>query len=173
MPVVTLSLYVHAPPERCFDLSRSIDLHLRSAAHTGEQAVAGVTSGLIGMGQEVTWRARHLGVMQHLTSRIVAYDRPWHFRDAQVRGAFRRFDHDHRFEAQGDGTRMTDVFDYDAPFGIAGRAAERLFLTAYLHRFLARRNADIKAVAESDEWRAYLPPTNEILERGGPRRVDR
>lgn len=164
MPTITLAVFVHAPPERCFDLSRSIDLHLRSAVQTGERAVAGVTSGLIGMGQEVTWRARHLGVVQHLTSRIVAYDRPWHFRDAQVRGAFRRFDHDHRFTAEGDGTRMTDVFDYDAPLGIAGRVAERLFLTAYMRRFLTRRNAGIKAVAESGEWRSYLPSDDEILD---------
>ena len=164
MPTITLTTFVHAPPERCFDLSRSIDLHLRSAAQTGERAVAGVTSGLIGMGQQVTWRARHLGVVQHLTSRIVAYDRPWHFRDVQVRGAFRRFDHDHRFQAEGDGTRITDVFDYEAPFGIAGRVAERLFLTAYMPRFLAGRNAEIKAVAECGEWRAYLPSTHEKLD---------
>lgn len=160
MPIITLSLFVEAPPERCFDLARSIDLHMRSTAETQERSVGGVTTGLIGLGQEVTWEARHFGVRQRLTSRIMAYDRPRHFRDSQVRGAFRRFDHDHHFEAEGRGTRMTDTFDYAAPLGPLGWLAERLFLTAYLRRFLAERNAVVKAVAESGEWRQYLEPSS-------------
>ena len=156
MPIITLTLHVDAPPERCFDLARSIDLHQRSTAGTGERAVGGVTAGLIGAGDVVTWEARHFGVRQRLTSRITAYDRPRHFRDSQVAGAFRRFDHDHRFEPDGAGTRMTDVFDFDAPLGPLGWLAERLFLTAYMRRFLASRNAVVKDVAESDAWRAYL-----------------
>jgi ligand-binding SRPBCC domain-containing protein len=156
MPVIELATHIAAPPARCFDLVRSIDLHSRSLAHTGERAVAGRTSGLIGPGETVTWHARHLGVWQRLTSRITAYDRPHHLRDSMVRGAFRRFDHDHRFEAAPGGTLLRDRFDYDAPLGPLGRLAEAAFLTAYMRRFLDGRNAVIKRVAESDEWREYL-----------------
>ena len=159
MARIELSYRIAAPPERCFDLSRSIDLHRVSTAATGEEAVGGVTSGLIGPGEEVTWRARHLGVRRTLTTRIVSFDRPRHFRDSMVRGAFRRFDHDHFFEPDGDGTLMRDVFDYHAPGGPIGRLAERLFLTRYMRRFLDERNRVVKQVAESDGWRAYLPPT--------------
>ena len=49
------------PRERLFDLARSIDAHVESQLAAGEQAVGGVTSGLIGEGQEVTWQARTLG----------------------------------------------------------------------------------------------------------------
>jgi hypothetical protein len=47
--VVTLTeiTLIHAPVGRCFNLSRSIDLHKASTARTGEQAIAGVTAGLI------------------------------------------------------------------------------------------------------------------------------
>ena len=157
MPRIVVVMYVEAPPERCFDLARSIDLHVRSTGRTGERAMGGVTTGLIGLGQEVTWRARHFGVWQHLTSRITAYDRPRHFRDSQVRGAFARFDHDHVFEPCGSGTLMRDVFDYRAPLGPLGWLAERLFLTAYMRRFLAARDRVIKDVAEGEGWRAVLP----------------
>lgn len=158
MPVLRIVTHINAPAERCFDLARSIDLHSRSTVGTGERAVAGVTTGLIGDGQEVTWRARHFGVWQTLTSRITACDRPRHFRDVQIRGIFARLEHDHHFEPDGaGGCRMTDVFDYDAPLGPLGRLAERLFLSAYLRRFLEERNAVVKAVAESaDEWQRYL-----------------
>lgn len=156
MPIIELSTRIRAPIERVFDLSLSIDLHLASTAQTGEEAVAGVTSGLIGLGQEVTWRARHLGVRQQLTTRITRFDRPRHFRDSMVRGAFRRFDHDHSFTSTPEGTEMRDRFDYTAPFGPLGRLADALFLERYMRRLLEERNRVIRSAAESDEWRKYL-----------------
>lgn len=154
-----LSTRIQAPVERCFDLARSIDLHLDSTAKTGERAVAGVTSGLIGQGEQVTWRARHLGVWQNLTSRITSFDRPAHFRDSMVEGAFARFDHDHFFDEDGKSSEvcvMRDVFDFDSPFGPLGRLVDRAFLDGYMRNLLLERNELIRAVAESDRWKKYL-----------------
>jgi ligand-binding SRPBCC domain-containing protein len=159
MPRIEFSVFVAAPRSRCFDLARSIELHMASTGSTGERAVAGRTSGLIGDGESVTWRARHFGVWQELTSAIVQYERPDHFRDSMVRGAFARFDHDHFFVHDRDGTIMREVFDYHAPFGPLGVLVERLFLTRYMRRFLWERAQVIKRVAESEEWRRYLPST--------------
>jgi ligand-binding SRPBCC domain-containing protein len=156
MPRIALTTMIHAPPDRCFDLSRSIDLHVTSARQTSERAVGPITSGLLGLGDEVTWSARHFGVRQTLTSRITAFDRPHHFRDSMVRGAFRRFDHDHFFVARGEETEMRDVFDFESPLGALGQLADALVLRHYLLRFLERRNEEIKRVAESDAWRAML-----------------
>lgn len=157
MPRITLTTHIRAPIDRVFDLSRSIDLHAVSTAHTGEKAVAGVTRGLINLNEEVTWRAKHFGVWQRLTSRITAFDRPTHFRDSQVRGAFRRFDHDHFFRTLDDGTtELRDVFDFDAPLGFLGQLANWLFLTRYMTAFLATRNRAIKAAAEGESWRDFL-----------------
>lgn len=160
MPTIELITRVAAPIERCFDLSRSIDLHQHSLGSSSERAVAGVTTGLIGPGESVTWEATHFGVRQRLTSRITAFDRPRHFRDSMMAGAFRQFDHDHWFEPDGAaGTIVRDVFDFAAPLGILGRLAEAAFLTRYMRRLLMERNAVIKHVAESDKWRAYLAPS--------------
>jgi ligand-binding SRPBCC domain-containing protein len=157
MPTVRVVTMVNAPRERCFDLARSVDLHVRSAARTGEAAIAGTTSGLLGLGDKVTWRAKHFGIWQTLTSQITLFERPRHFRDSQVAGAFARFHHDHVFEASGTLTRVTDVFEYRAPLGLLGRLAEVLFLTRYMHGFLSGRALTIKKVAESDEWKQYAP----------------
>lgn len=148
MPRIELTTRVAAPPERCFDLSRDLDLHLRSMTHTGEEAVAGRTSGLIALGEEVTWRARHFGVVHEHTSRITAFDRPKHFRDSMVAGRFRKFEHDHFFGSDGTDTVMTDVLDFEAPFGVVGRVVSALFLRHYLARLLEQRNAIIKHEAE-------------------------
>jgi ligand-binding SRPBCC domain-containing protein len=157
MPTIALQTLIHAPMERCFDLSRSIDLHQRSVAHTNEKAIAGVTSGLIGLYDEVTWQAKHFGIVQKLAVRVTEFNRPHHFQDVMIFGAFQKLQHDHYFEQVGSHCRMRDEFDYTSPFGILGILADRLFLEAYMTRLLITRNATIKYVAESEEWRTILP----------------
>lgn len=150
MPRIELTIDIAAPVEVVFDLARSIDVHQASQTRHRERAVAGRTSGLIEEGEEVTWEARHLGMRQRLCSRIVAMRRPVHFRDSMVSGEFRRFDHDHLFEAlPGGRTRMTDVFDYTSPLGPLGRLADVLFLKRYVCNLLAGRNAVLKKMAEA------------------------
>ena len=157
MPTIDITRAVAAPLERCFDLARSIELHTHSTAATGEEAIAGVTQGLIGMGESVTWHARHFGIRQTLTSRITAFDRPHHFRDEQVRGAFAGFTHDHFFTPDGrGGTLMRDVFAFRAPLGVLGRLAEALVLTRYMRRLLETRAEIVAAAAEGEGWRRYL-----------------
>ncbi|MFT4538964.1 MAG: ligand-binding SRPBCC domain-containing protein [Planctomycetota bacterium] len=156
MPRFEFELQIQAPCERVFDLSRSIELHVDSTGRSREKPVAGCTSGLIGLDEEVTWEATHFGVRQRLTSRITAFDRPSHFRDSMVHGAFRRFDHDHWFEAVDGGTLMRESFDYDAPLWVFGRIAELLFLNRYMRGFLLERARQIRTVSESDDWSRYL-----------------
>ncbi|MCY7344886.1 MAG: SRPBCC family protein [Pyrinomonadaceae bacterium] len=121
-----------------------------------EKAVAGVMSGLIDLGETVTWEATHFGVRQNLTSQITAFERPWHFRDSMVKGVFKRFDHDHYFEAVGAETLIKDIFDYDSPLGILGTIADALFVEKHLREMLEERNDLIKRIAESNDWRKFL-----------------
>src|SRR5450432_3790299 len=113
--VVTLEelTVIRAPIERCFDLARSVEVHLAGNIHSGESAVAmaGVTSGLISMAQRVTWRAKHFGVWHSLTSEITAMDRPRYFQDTMIKGIFRFMKHDHFFQPLSrDETEMRDEF---------------------------------------------------------------
>ncbi|TWU28530.1 SRPBCC family protein [Bythopirellula polymerisocia] len=149
MPRIELSTRINASIQTVFDLSRSIDLHVESTLQTNEKAVAGRTSGLISMGEEVTWEATHFGVRQRLTSRIVAFEPPRYFRDSMVAGIFKRFDHDHFFEPEEENTLMVDIFDFTAPLGMLGRVADVLFLERYLRNLLQTRNQFIKSVAET------------------------
>ena len=154
---IELKTPISAPVERCFDLARSIDLHVASTDGTGERAIAGITTGLICLDETVTWKGRHFGVMLTHTSRITAYDRPRHFQDSMLRSTFQSYTHDHYFEPSDSGTLMTDVMEFSAPIGLLGRLAEALVLERHMRVFLEHRNAFVKQVAESDEWRRYLP----------------
>lgn len=149
MAVIRVVTAIAAPVERCFDLARDIGFHTRSLAATGERAVAGRTAGLIGPGESVTWEARHLGVRQRFTAAVTEFDPPTYFRDVMTKGAFRSFAHDHRFEARGGGTVMTDTVAFRSPFGPVGAAVDYLFMAHYLRRLLEGRARAIKAEAES------------------------
>ena len=148
MPVIKLQTSIDAPLSVVFDLSRSIDLHKISTAHTNEEAVAGKTTGLLGMGESVTWKAKHFGVIQLLTSKITAFEAPYHFTDEMVSGAFKPFKHDHLFTEVNEMVLMTDVFDYTSPYGFLGRMADVLFLKRYMTNLLLKRNAVIKDFAQ-------------------------
>jgi|SRR6218665_216202 len=156
MPAIYITTIINAPVERCFDLARSIDLHSFSMAHTGEKAIAGKTSGLINKGETVTWRATHFGIAQTLTSLITEVEYPVLFEDRMVKGAFKGFYHKHYFEQRGDQTVMKDEFVFESPLGIIGKFFNALVLTKYMERFLIKRNAILKHVAESDEWKKYI-----------------
>lgn len=156
MPIIKLETLINAPIERVFDLSRSIDLHADSMSHTDEKPIAGIMTGLINLGETVTWEATHFGIKQKLTSKITICERPFKFGDTMVSGAFARFDHEHFFEEIDGRTLMKDVFDYDSPLGFLGKIADFLFLEKYMTGLLKKRNEIIKKVAESDEWKKFL-----------------
>ncbi|MFD0794679.1 cell division protein [Mucilaginibacter litoreus] len=148
MPTINLTTTINAPIERCFNVARDIDVHVASTVHTGERAIAGRTSGLIELGENVTWRAKHFGIWQNLTSKITDFDYPTYFADEQVSCAFKSFRHEHYFEQQGAQTTMRDVFNYRSPLGWLGKLADWLFLKQYMTTLLVKRNEVCKAVAE-------------------------
>jgi ligand-binding SRPBCC domain-containing protein len=156
MPLIELTTTINAPIQRCFDLARSVDLHKLSTVGTDEEAIAGVTHGLIGRDQEVTWRARHFGIRQTLRSRITHFEEPHHFRDEMTKGIFKCITHDHLFSEVGNYTVMKDKFYFESPGWIVGELFNYLVLTKYLRSFLIRRNQVIKSVAESDDWKKLL-----------------
>jgi ligand-binding SRPBCC domain-containing protein len=153
---IHLETRIAAPARRCFFLALSIDLHVQSTAGTRERAVAGVTTGLIGKGESVTWRGRHFGMMLQHTSKITLYEPPTFFQDVMTAGRFKSFEHDHRFQQQDGETLMTDELRFAAPLGVLGLLVESLVLRTYLTRFLMERNKFVKQVAESERWREYL-----------------
>ncbi len=152
---------IHAPIERCFDLARSVEVHLAGNVHCGESAVAtaGITSGLVELGQRVTWRAKHFAAWHQLTSEITTMSRPVYFQDTMVRGVFRSMRHDHFFRTLSrDSTEMRDVFYFAAPLPILGRLVEIVVLRRYMQALLRERNAAVKQIAESATWQRYVTP---------------
>jgi ligand-binding SRPBCC domain-containing protein len=151
MPTIRVETYIHAPGERCFDLSLNVDAHGSSMARTHERPIAGVTTGVMRLGDTVTWEAVHFGIKQHLTSKITDYERPHRFTDEMIKGIFRKLHHTHEYVPQPPGTLMIDVLTFQAPLGILGRVAEIVFLTRYMKTLLLTRNRYLKQMAEAEQ----------------------
>lgn len=150
MPTINLTTGINAPQPIVFDLARSIHFHQLTTHKTNEKAIAGRTKGLIQLGETVTWRAKHLGIYQTLTSKITEMELYSNFTDEMEEGIFESIKHQHLFELKNGKTVMTDNFHYTSPLGILGKLADSLFLKQYLTAFLLRRNSLIKEHAEKE-----------------------
>ncbi|HST51509.1 MAG TPA: SRPBCC family protein [Pyrinomonadaceae bacterium] len=148
MPLIELQTLIRAPAAVCFDAARSIDLHVSAPSPLRHRAVAGVTSGLIELGEEVTWEGSFFGIRQRMTSKIIALEAPHTFTDEMQRGPFKRWRHTHRFEPIGDGTLVSDYVEFASPFGPVGYAFDALFLKGFMTRVLVEHNRYIKQEAE-------------------------
>ncbi|MBP6430259.1 MAG: SRPBCC family protein [Ferruginibacter sp.] len=156
MSTIHLTTFITAPIERVFDLSRSINLHKVSTAHTNEEAIAGVTTGLINKNETVTWRAKHLFKTRQYTSIISDMQSPHFFVDEMQKGDFKSLKHEHHFKQVDNGTIMIDVLNFESPYGIIGKWFNKIYLKNYLQKFIIQRNAVIKEYAETDKWKAVL-----------------
>ncbi|MBI3219811.1 MAG: SRPBCC family protein [Bacteroidetes bacterium] len=144
MTTIKLTTLLKAHIELCFDLSRSIDLHIESTKDTNEKAIAGRTSGLIEEGEFVTWEATHFFIRQQLSTRIVEMRKPYYFKDVMITGAFRSMEHEHLFERKEDHTLMIDIFRYEVPYGLAGKIFDYFILKEYMTNLLLTRNRVIE-----------------------------
>jgi ligand-binding SRPBCC domain-containing protein len=155
MGLIKIETIIKAPPSLCFDLARSADFHVASTTGTAEKIIGGVTTGLMELGDLIVFEASHFKVRQKLAAKIVAFDRPKHFRDVQVSGIFKSFEHDHFFDLHVEGTKMRDVFRFECPLGFLGQLVDPL-VARHLKAFLKIRSLEIKRAAEDGSWRSYV-----------------
>ena len=153
MQTIKLTTIINAPLAECFDLSRSINLHIQSMINSNEKAIPGKTSGLIDLGESVTWEAKHFYLKFKLTSKITQLERPLKFVDEMINGPFKKMTHEHIFYQKGAEVEMIDLFQFESPFGILGILIDKLLLTNYMRKLLIERNKTIKQAAETKKSR--------------------
>jgi ligand-binding SRPBCC domain-containing protein len=153
VPAVSIDTFIAAPLEECFDLARSVEAHIETSRFTEERVVEpgepGRLSGLLDLGDTITFEGVHLGVRQKLTARVTEMQRPFRFVDEQVRGAFAQLRHVHEFFSDHGVTHMRDTIVWKSPLGPLGRLADWLFLRRHLMMFLRRKQRLLKELAES------------------------
>jgi ligand-binding SRPBCC domain-containing protein len=156
MPVIHLTTFIAAPKHVVFDLSRHIGLHKISQQDNMEEAIGGVTSGLINKGESVTWKAKHVFKTRLMTIQITDMIVSDFFEDVMTKGDFKTYTHKHHFKPVHNGTIMIDELHFESPYGTIGKIFNRVYLTAYIKKLLEKRNKTIREYAESHKWEALL-----------------
>ncbi|KAF2513427.1 SRPBCC family protein [Flavobacterium foetidum] len=150
MTTIYLTTKINASKKIVFDVSRNIDIHQQSASKSKEKAIAGITSGLINLDETVTWRGKHFGFYLTHKSRITAMNFYDFFVDEMEEGKFKSFKHKHYFKEINGVTIMTDLLQYETPFGILGKCFDALFLKKHLTKFLLERNKILNQTSEKE-----------------------
>ncbi len=146
LTTIVVETVIAAPPEVCFDLALDVGAHAESSAFSGERIVEpGRLSGVLQLGDLVTFEGKHFGIRQRFTTKIVEVDRPHRFVDEMVHGMFKRLRHVHEFHPREGGTLMRDVLEWEAPFG---RITDWLFLRRHMQWFVATKQHRLKLIAE-------------------------
>ena len=163
--VVRDSTIIHAPIERCFLLSTSIELVQRTLGLRPVPAESRRSAGLITAGDQLVWRGWKFGLPQLHETLITGFDEPRFFQDTMGRGRFAHFQHDHHFTAiqhpvQGSGdrpvTRLTDEVRFTMPLGWAGALIGRWVMVPHVRGLVRRRFALLNRIAAGDAWRQFL-----------------
>lgn len=105
-------------------------------------------------GLTIDYTVRVLGLRRRWRSRIAEYAPPHRFRDVQVIGPYRRWDHLHRFEEAAGGTWVEDLVEYALPFGPLGAVAHALLVRRQLDTIFEYRRTRLAALLGAPGGRA-------------------
>ena len=97
-------------------------------------------------GLVIDYHVRVLGWTTRWRSVIAEYDPPNSFRDVQVTGPYRRWDHLHRFRRDEGGTAIQDLVVYEPPLGPLGGLLDVLVIRRQLAAIFEYRRQRIEAL---------------------------
>ena len=78
------------------------------------------------------------------TTEIIEWEPPYRFVDVQLKGPYKLWHHEHRFVAEGNGTRIIDEMQYALPFGVFGSIAHSLKVKKDVETIFAYRTEVVK-----------------------------
>ncbi len=99
-------------------------------------------------GTLIDYRLRLRGIPLRWRTRIEVWEPPRRFIDLQLRGPYRRWEHEHLFAEEGSGTRVRDRVRYEVP---CGRLIDRLFVRREVTRIFAYRRERLEEIFNGPE----------------------
>jgi ligand-binding SRPBCC domain-containing protein len=98
-------------------------------------------------GQLITYSVRPLlGIPLTWVTRIEEVEAPFKFVDTQLRGPYKRWWHEHTFEAVEGGVLMRDRVEYELPLGPLGELMHDLLVKGRLKRIFDHRWAVLEVL---------------------------
>lgn len=105
-----------------------------------------VTPQPIQQGTLINYSLRVHGIPLRWTSEIVEWEPPHRFVDLQLRGPYKLWRHEHRFEARDGGTLISDTISLALPLGVLGQIAYKLKVHSDVDEIFAFRKTEIRTL---------------------------
>ena len=98
------------------------------------------------VGQLIDYRLKLYGILVKWQTEITVWDPPLRFVDRQLKGPYKVWEHEHRFEETGEGVRITDTVNYQVPGWILAPLIRRFFVKRDVEKIFAHRERVIRDV---------------------------
>lgn len=105
-----------------------------------------VTPQPIQQGTLINYSLRVHGIPLRWTSEIMEWEPPHRFVDLQLRGPYKLWRHEHRFEARDGGALISDTISLALPLGVLGRLAYKIKVRSDVHEIFAFREKKIRTL---------------------------
>lgn len=99
-------------------------------------------------GLKIEYKLRVHHIPLHWTSLISKWDPPHLFTDEQIKGPYKTWVHTHRFEQEGNGTRVEDRIRFRVP---GGRLMQKLIVQKDLSAIFRHRHRLLEDIFGSDQ----------------------
>lgn len=97
-------------------------------------------------GTLIHYSLRVHGIPLRWTSEIVEWEPPHRFVDLQLRGPYKLWRHEHRFEARDGGTLISDTINLSLPLGFLGQIAYKIKVHADVQEIFAFRREKVRTL---------------------------
>jgi ligand-binding SRPBCC domain-containing protein len=108
--------------------------------------IRGVKPLPVQQGTLIHYSLRVHGIPLRWTSEIVEWDPPHRFVDLQLRGPYKVWRHEHRFESHDGGTLISDTINLALPLGFGGRLAYKIKVQSDVQEIFVFRKKQIHAL---------------------------
>lgn len=105
-----------------------------------------VTPQPIRQGALIQFSLRVHGIPLRWTSEIVEWEPPYRFVDLQLRGPYKMWRHEHRFETRDGGTLISDTINLALPLGLLGQLAYKIKVQSDVREIFAFREKKVHAL---------------------------
>ncbi len=148
MELIEQRILIAAPIEQVFHFHDDTRNLLRITPPSIKVAIE--TMGEPGLGYEVVLKVRQFGIFtMRWKVKITEYTSPTLMSDEQVSGPFAYWKQTRRLRNVEGGTELTDIVEYQPPFGILGRIANALVIRNQVQQMFTYRQAATKRILES------------------------
>ncbi|NOX56420.1 MAG: SRPBCC family protein [Planctomycetes bacterium] len=148
MAVFETETVLHCSPEEAFEfLARPENLNRVTDPSVGLELVDAPER--LYEGARLRLHVPGFGPAQELVHEITTFEPPHRFVERQVKGPFQSWVHEHRFEANGDGTvRLIDRVEFEPPGGLLGMLLTEDRIRRTLESSFSYRQRELKRLFE-------------------------